>query len=200
MPDSLPLGPAFSKALGYATHLHGAHVRKGSGIPYVSHLLSVCALVLEDGGAETEAIAALLHDAAEDHGGEKRLDEIRREFGDDVADIVAHLSDSLAADPGEKAPWDERKREYLLRLTDVSDPAVLRVSCADKLHNARTLLADLDTEGAAVWTRFNAPPDKQLWYYDELAKIFEAKRVGRMAAELRRTIDDLAELHLRATS
>ncbi len=192
MSDSLPLGPVFSKALGYAAHLHGAHVRKGSGVPYVSHLLSVCALVLEDGGRETEAVAALLHDAAEDHGGARRVEEIRREFGDEVATIVEHLSDSLAEDSRAKAPWRERKEQYLARLATVDDVAVLRVSCADKLHNARSILADLDEAGAATWERFNAPPEEQLWYYGELARILGAKHPGPLSRHLARAVEDIA--------
>ena len=165
------LSDRFLEALAFALELHGAQVRKGTSIPYVSHLLSVCALVLEDGGTEDEAIAALLHDGPEDQGGQATLDEIRRRFGPDVAAMVDGLSDTLE-DP--KPPWPERKAAYLERLRGEPE-SVLRISLADKLHNLRSVATDLALIGDEVWSRFNADRDAQAWYYRELLAIFEAR-------------------------
>ena len=172
-PDPI-LGDRFSSAVATAVELHGEQARKGGArIPYLSHLLGVASLVLEDGGDEDEAIAALLHDAAEDAGGRETLEAIRGYFGERVALIVAGCSDAMPA-PGEaKAPWEERKAAYLAELRG-ADPAVLRVSLADKVHNGRSLLADLAAHGPAVWARFNAPPDRQAAYYGALLRIYEA--------------------------
>ena len=137
------LTPRFDDALLLATRHHGTQVRKGTGVPYVSHLLAVTALVLEAGGDESEAIGALLHDAVEDGGGPEMLASIRAEFGDDVAAIVEENSDS---DEQPKPPWRERKERYLAAIPSKSAPAVL-VSIADKLHNARSILLDYRTVG-----------------------------------------------------
>ncbi len=144
---------------------------RATSIPYVSHLLSVCALVLEDGGTEDEAIAALLHDGPEDQGGQATLDEIRRRFGPEVAAMVDGLSDTLEL---RKPPWPERKAAYLERLR--GEPAsVLRISLADKLHNLRSVATDLTLIGDEVWSRFNADRDAQAWYYRELLAVFEER-------------------------
>jgi (p)ppGpp synthase/HD superfamily hydrolase len=145
------LGKRFQKALKMACDLHQLDVRKGTDIPYVSHLLAVASLVLEDGGDEDEAIAALLHDAVEDHGGLRTLKLIRTEFGDWVAGIVKACSDSATADPKRKPPWCDRKKAYLLHLSQETRPEVLRVSAADKLHNARCILADYRRCGDSLW-------------------------------------------------
>ena len=166
-------------AFALAEELHRDQTRKSTGIPYVSHLLAVTALVLEDGGRDDEAIAALLHDAAEDAGGRETLEAIRGHFGDRVALIVAACSDSMPGTGETKEPWEERKAAYLEELAG-ADASVLRVSLADKLHNGRTLLTDLARDGAGVWERFNAPPDRQAWYYGELLRLFEA-RLGTSA-------------------
>lgn len=182
-----PFGPTFTRALGYAERVHAGDERKGTRIPYVAHLLAVAVLVVEEGGDETQAVAALLHDAAEDHGGEERLADIAREFGDDVARIVAALSDSLAPEGAEKAPWHMRKERYLAHLATEEDAAVLLVSNADKVHNARALLTDLRTHGDALWERFQTKRGAdQLWYYRELAEIFARVRAG---APLARELD-----------
>lgn len=140
----------------------------------MAHLFAVCSLVLEDAGTEDEAIAALLHDGPEDQGGVPVLDEIRLRFGGDVADVVEGLSDAMPS-PGEaKAPWRERKEEYLRHLDEAST-AVLRVSLADKLHNARSILVDLRADGEDVWERFNAPRPEQDWYYRALLATFERR-------------------------
>ncbi|ACK73893.1 metal dependent phosphohydrolase (plasmid) [Gloeothece citriformis PCC 7424] len=159
----------FQKALVYATQLHAQQVRKGSNVPYISHLLSVAALVLEDGGDEDEAIAGLLHDAIEDQGGEATRQEICRQFGDRVAEIVEGCTDS---DTIPKPPWRERKQAYIERFPRASS-SVRRVSLADKLHNARSLVADYYSQKQATWNKFKGGREGTLWYY---RSIIEAAR------------------------
>src|SRR5262245_22598747 len=162
------LADRFSDALVWAAALHARQRRKGTGIPYVSHLLSVCALVLEDGGDEDQAIAALLHDAVEDQGGRPVLDEIRARYGDRVAGIVEACTD---ADTVPKPPWRERKEWYVGHIREAT-PEARRVSCADKLHNARTILADYRAVRETVWQRFTAGREGTLWYYRALVTAF----------------------------
>ena len=138
------LSEAYQKAFNYAFTLHRSQKRKGSGIPYLTHLISVSSLVMENGGGETEAIAALLHDAAEDQGGEKTLQEIENLFGKKVASIVKECSDSLSSSPDEREEWKARKDKYLASLTHKSPEAIL-VTLADKLHNARSILLTIHT-------------------------------------------------------
>ena len=145
--------------------------------------------MLEAGGDEDEAIAALLHDAVEDQGGGATLAMIRRQFGAKVAHIVDACSDT---DEIPKPPWRARKERYIEHLA-AADPSVLRVSLADKLHNSRSILLDLRTHGAAVWERFNAPVEQQLWYYDALAEAFATHAPGPAADELRRTVDEITD-------
>jgi (p)ppGpp synthase/HD superfamily hydrolase len=161
----------FDKALVYAHEAHRDQIRKGTAIPYVSHLLAVAALVLEDGGDEDEAIAALLHDTVEDQGGTTRLEDVRSKFGARVAAIVDMCSDT-AEQP--KPSWRYRKELYLMHLRD-ADSSVLRVSAADKLHNLRCILADWKRIGDRLWERFSAKKEEQLWYYSELIKIFQMR-------------------------
>lgn len=184
------LSNRFESALIYALHLHAHQKRKGTGIPYISHLLAVAALVLEDGGSEDEAIAALLHDAIEDQGGEPTRQEIRRRFGDNVVEIVNGCTDT---DQVPKPPWLERKKRYLEHLHRAS-PEVLRVSAADKLHNARAVLSDFRRHGDAVWERFNGGRDGTLWYYRQLVPIFRAAGLGFLVEELDRTVSELERL------
>lgn len=181
----------FSRAAQYAIELHRTQTRKGTSIPYVTHLFAVCGLVLEDGGTEDEAIAALLHDGPEDQGGRPILDEIRARFGDPVAMIVAGLSDAMPA-PGEaNPPWRERKEAYLHHL-EAAPVGVLRVSLADKLHNSRSILVDLGIVGEAVWGRFNAARADEAWYYRRLLAIFSERLPGsRNLPELTRAIQEL---------
>lgn len=175
-PDPI-LGDRFTSAVATAVELHGGQSRKGGHVPYLTHLLAVASLVLEDGGDEDEAIAGLLHDAAEDAGGRETLESIRGYFGDRVALIVAACSDAMPS-PGEaKPPWEERKAAYLEELRS-AEPSVLRVSLADKLHNGRSLLEDLEAHGTEVWGRFNAPPDRQAAYYGKLLAAYEAGLPG----------------------
>ena len=195
--DTPLLSDAFDRALLLATAHHRRHLRKGTGIPYVSHVLSVSALTLEMGGTEPEAIAALLHDAVEDGGGPPMLARIEAEFGADVARIVAANSDS---DGDPKPPWDERKRAYIASIAH-KQPDELRVSLADKLHNARSILLDYRTQGENLWSRFQAgqgTPVRQ--YYRGLYDAFDARRdalgAGAQPAleELGRAIDEIDRL------
>lgn len=178
----------FDEAFAYASALHRTQVRKGSGIPYLSHLLSVAALVLEHGGDEDQAIAALLHDAAEDCGGEPTLREIEARFGPAVAAIVADCTDAWE-DP--KPEWRPRKQAYLAGLGK-KPAASLLVSLADKTHNARAILGDLRTQGDAVWDRFNGGREGTLWYYRALSDVFLAASPSPLADELARTVGALA--------
>ncbi len=190
-PDGVALTERFDRAVSLARSLHAGQRRKDTDIPYLAHLLAVAALVLEDGGEEDEAIAALLHDAVEDQGGAQALERVRQLFGDRVAAIVAACSDT---DETPKPPWRERKEAYLHHLETI-EASALRVSLADKLHNARAILFDLRAHGEALWQRFSTKSgDDQLWYYGELARAYEARSGGPMAAELGRTVDEIADL------
>ena len=188
---------ALRRALLLATEHHRRQLRKGTAIPYVSHLLGVASLVLEMGGDETEAIGALLHDAVEDGGGPPMLERIRMEFGDDVARIVDANSD---ADAEPKPPWLQRKQDYIAAIAHKA-PDELRVSLADKLHNARAILLDYRTHGEELWSRFRMGAGRAiLWYYRELYEAFDARRdaLGPSAIpaleELGRTIDEFDRL------
>lgn len=154
------LSRRFTDAVDYAAAVHGAQTRKGSDVPYVTHLLAAAAHVLEAGGDEDAAVAALLHDIAEDQGGRARLDDVRRRFGDDVAAVVAACSDTLEHP---KPDWHERKKSYLERIPEMP-PAALLVTWADKLHNARSIVADHRVLGDALWERFAASGPDMAWY------------------------------------
>jgi (p)ppGpp synthase/HD superfamily hydrolase len=177
----------FEQAFLYASHVHGGHKRKGTSIPYLSHLMGVASLVLEHGGTEDQAIAALLHDAAEDQGGQDRLDDIRARFGDAVADIVNDCTDSWE-EP--KPDWRERKEAYLKSLEFKPDASLL-VSLADKTHNARAIVTDLHLEGAKLWERFKRPASDTLWYYGELVDVFKRRRPSPLTTELRRAFGEM---------
>jgi len=195
--NDLYLTGKFTSAIEYARHLH-IERRKGSGIPYMAHLLGVAALVMGEAGHEpfpvTEdmVVAALLHDAVEDHGGTPRLNDIEANFGANVARMVAGLSDSFSEDSSHKESWLDRKQSYLDRLRD--EPADVRlISAADKLYNARAMLEDYRVIGPEVWKRFKRGRGDQLWYFDELVKVFRSfgdsrivEELGRVVAELRR--------------
>ncbi len=183
------LSDRFKDALVYAAQVHSGQTRKGGSVPYVSHLLAVCGLVLEHGGSEEEAIAALLHDAVEDQPKRTSLDDIAQRFGDEVARIVEGCSDTVTHP---KPPWRKRKERYLRHL-ESADEAILRVSCADKLHNVRTMLTDLRRNGDEFWNRFNAGRKEQLWYYRSLAEVFTRRLPGALSSELQRGVDDLVE-------
>jgi len=174
----------FDRALLYATHVHGGQVRKGTGTPYVAHLMAVAATVLEYGGDEDLAIAGLLHDVVEDQGGRARLNDVRNRFGARVARVVEACSDSLAEGGGPKPPWKARKERYIAHLGH-ADEDVLRVSLADKVHNARAILRDArkDGTGRAIFDRFSQPRDETLWYYQTLAATFRARLPGHQLAD-----------------
>jgi (p)ppGpp synthase/HD superfamily hydrolase len=184
----------FDRALLYATHVHGGQVRKGTNTPYVAHLLAVAATVLEYGGDEDLAIAALLHDSVEDQGGRARLDDVRNRFGKRVARIVEACSDSLAntAKGERKAPWRERKEAYVADLWKAGKD-ILSVSLADKVHNARAILRDLRKPdvGEKVWARFNVPKKQTLWYYRSLADTFCERLSNQLSKELREIVEVL---------
>lgn len=195
----MPLGPNFERALSYALHAHDGHLRKGSDAPYFSHLMAVSATVLENGGNETEAIAALLHDAVEDQGGRPRLEDIRKHFGDDVARIVEACSDSLDTDAdGQKEDWLMRKRRYLATLAHKT-PSMLAVTTADKLHNARAIWRDAQALGPDLWKRFGKPTEQSIAYYTALCHILgkvhatpATAELGEVVARLESLIEDRA--------
>lgn len=186
--------PAYSDryvaALGDAAARHRTQRRKGSGVPYVAHLLAVGALVWEDGGDEEEAIAALLHDAVEDTGGRPVLDEIGDAYGERVAHLVAACTDAWSQP---KPPWRERKEAHLAGLRDEPDPGALRVFAADKVHNATAIVADAAEVGARVWDRFTADRDETLWYYRAAHELLAARLpASRLTARLGELLDELA--------
>jgi (p)ppGpp synthase/HD superfamily hydrolase len=177
----------FRDALVYAHRLHARQRRKGSGIPYISHLLGVCSLVLEYGGDEDEAIAALLHDAVEDQGGAPILVEIRRRFGEKVAAIVSGCSDS---DTIPKPPWRERKERYIAHLPEAA-PEVRLVSMADKLHNARAVLMDYRLQGEELWGNFKGGREGTLWYYRAVLDAYRSVDDSSLLAELERAVVEM---------
>jgi len=166
--------PRFLDALTYAVKLHGADVRKGTTIPYIAHLLSVCSLVLVDGGSEDEAVAALLHDTLEDHPEEASREVLSQRFGHDVLAIVEACTDTpVDYKGGPKPPWRDRKTAYLEHM-GVASRSAMRVSLADKLDNARSILADYRQIGDKLWSRFNAGKEDQLWFYRSLVTALRA--------------------------
>lgn len=184
------LGRRFHDAMVFAAKKHAHQTRKKTAIPYIAHLLSVAALVLEAGGDEDLAIAALLHDVVEDCGGKPMLKEVRRRFGRRVAHIVADCSDS-ADYP--KPPWRRRKEAYLKHLR-TADADVRLVSAADKLHNARAILADYRRSGERVWERFAGKREGTLWYYRALDKEFRRKKSNALTSELTTVIGEIERM------
>jgi (p)ppGpp synthase/HD superfamily hydrolase len=172
----------FDDAFKYAHGLHLSQTRKGTPIPYISHLMTVSAIVIEHGGDEDQAIAALLHDAAEDQGGADTLAEIKRRFGDVVAEIVSDCTDSWT-EP--KPEWRPRKEAYLAKLPNKPNRSLL-VSLADKTHNAEAILFDFRAIGNELWSRFSGGAEGTRWYYRELADIFSKATPGRLADRLSR--------------
>lgn len=177
----------FDDALVFARRLHAQQVRKGGRIPYIAHLLSVTAIVLENGGNENEAIAALLHDAIEDQGGEATRREIQRRFGTAVITIVDGCTDT---DTTPKPPWQARKAAYIAHLRTAS-PSVLLVSAADKLHNLRSLREDYALVGEQLWQRFNAGKEGTLWYYRSLVEVYNEQYPTPLTMEVTRTFNEL---------
>ncbi len=193
----------FVDALGYAARVHAGQHNPGDGQPYIAHLLRVAGLVIEDGGSENEAIAALLHDAAEDQGGLDRLSEIRQRYGEEVARVVNECTDTYLE---QKPPWRARKERYVAHLAD-SSSAALRVSLADKLDNARTALRDYRVQGEELWSRSGRRGEDVCWYYAALAERFAdlqagplSDELGRVATELRRLVGDSRRAAIRCAT
>lgn len=186
------LGPRFDQALALASHLHRNQIRKGTTVPYLSHLLAVAALVIESGGDEDEAIAALLHDALEDCADQISATGLEKQFGERVRRLVEACTDTPPGfGGGKKPPWRERKVGYMTRLQRGQIP--WRVSLADKLHNARCILRDHRAVGEAVWDRFSAAKEETLWYYSSLVEAYKAAGAeGHMIDELERVVGVLA--------
>lgn len=183
----MKLSTHFEEALVFATQLHAGQTRKGTTIPYISHLLAVTAIVLEHGGNEDEAIAALLHDSIEDQGGASTREELRRRFGDRVVEIVDGCTDT---DVMPKPPWRERKEAYISHISMASAPVRL-VSAADKLHNARAVLEDYRIVGEALWKRFNGGKEGTLWYYRAAVDALRKAGMSPLIEELDRVVSEI---------
>lgn len=188
--DDQALSPRLGEAFAYAARLHAGQVRKKTQVPVISHLMAVTALVLENGGDETEAIAALLHDGPEDRGGQPILDDIRSRFGERVAAIVAGCSDTLESP---KPAWRPRKQRYLAHLPEASESTLL-VSLADKVHNVRSLVTEFQRVGDELWNRFSASREESLWYYHSLLEIFRQHTPAKGVFLVRQLESALAEL------
>lgn len=180
----------FERALVFAAHLHRDQRRKGSGVPYVSHLLAVCELTLEYGGDEDDAIAALLHDAIEDQGGPAARAEILLEFGERVTEIVDGCTDT---DQTPKPRWRARKEAYIAHV-EVASPSVRLVSACDKLHNARSLVKDYRVFGEELWGRFTGGREGTLWYYRAMINALRANGSSEVVEELDRVVTELERL------
>ncbi|MEO1428355.1 MAG: HD domain-containing protein [Cyanobacteria bacterium J06633_8] len=177
----------FEQALIYATQLHANQTRKVDKIPYISHLMSVSALILEAGGSEDEAIAGLLHDAIEDQGGKATREQIRDKFGEQIVEIIDGCTES---DITPKPPWKERKIQYIENIRNGSDSVKL-VSLADKLHNARSLLIGYRNKGDKLWDYFSGSKEDKLWFYRELLVIYQQSYDNFMTVELERILREL---------
>lgn len=184
------LSPKFTEALVYAAQLHATQIRKGCGVPYIAHLLGVASIALEYGANESEAIAALLHDAIEDQGGAKIRDEIQHHFGETVAEIVEGCTDT---DISPKPPWRERKQAYIAHIPHTS-PSVRLVSAADKLYNAQSILKDYRQLGEDLWQRFTGKKEGTLWYYRSLVNAFRQVESTPLVEELDRVVSELEQL------
>lgn len=190
MPKTTRLGPRFLRAFVFAAEKHKRQTRKASSIPYVAHLMGVASLVLEAGGDEDLAIAALLHDVVEDCGGVPMLKEVRRRFGARVAKVVDGCTDAYT-DP--KPPWRERKQSYIARLRNEDEETRL-VSAADKLNNVRSIVSDYRAIGESIWSRFNGGREGTLWYYRSLRDEFLRDRPNRITRDLARAVSELESL------
>jgi (p)ppGpp synthase/HD superfamily hydrolase len=184
-----PLGLRLQRAFRYAAKWHAGQSRKATAVPYLSHLMAVASLVLEAGGDEDMAIAALLHDVVEDCGGMPRLREVRKMFGARVAKIVEGCTDTFV-EP--KPDWIERKRGYIEEVKHADDDTRL-VSASDKLHNVRTILTDYRKDGDAIWVRFKGKKEGTLWYYRTLSDDF-ARKPNRITRELEIAVRELERL------
>jgi len=187
---SSPLTSRFETALGFAFQLHKNQYRKGSNIPYISHLLAVTAIVIENGGSENQAIAALLHDAVEDQGGYDTLHKIEDLFGSEVAEIVEGCTDAFT-DP--KPEWKGRKMAFLKKLKQSPD-SILLVSLADKVHNAHSLLRDLQLKEKNVWEKFKGGKEGTLWYYQSLVEILNTSSYPYLTSEFSHVVIKIVQL------
>jgi (p)ppGpp synthase/HD superfamily hydrolase len=185
-----PLGTRFDEAMVLASTLHRDQLRKASGVPYVAHLLAVTSLVLEEGGSEDMAIAALLHDAAEDQGGEATLAGIRAAFGADVARWVQQASDTFVRP---KPDWEQRKRHHLAAIP-MADREARIIMLADKVHNARSILADHMRIGSEMWERFSVPRERTVWYYETLLEVFDRELSPTLYDGLTECVRQMKEL------
>ena len=183
----LKLGARLQRAFRYAAEKHAGQTRKQTAVPYLSHLMAVSSLVLEAGGDEDMAIAALLHDVVEDCGGMPRLREIRKQFGSRVAKIVEGCTDSYVIP---KPEWLQRKKDYLRELKH-ADAETRLVSASDKLHNVRTILADYRVQGEDVWKRFTGKREGTLWYYRALSDEYQRRNPNRITGELEIAVAEL---------
>jgi (p)ppGpp synthase/HD superfamily hydrolase len=187
--SAIKLGPRFLQAFVFAAEQHKGQMRKASTIPYIAHLMGVASLVLEAGGDEDLAIAALLHDVVEDCGGAPMLKEVRRKFGKRVAKVVDGCTDTdTGTDP--KPPWRERKENYIQRLKK-ADADTLLVSAADKLNNVRSILSDYRAIGESIWSRFNGGREGTLWYYRTLRDQFLRHPRNRITRDLELAVNEL---------
>ncbi len=186
----IKLGPRFLRAFEFAAEKHSSQVRKASTIPYIAHLMGVASLVLEAGGDEDLAIAALLHDVVEDCGGVPMLKEVRRRFGARVAKVVDGCTD---ADTYPKPPWRERKETYIRHLRS-ADADTRLVSAADKLNNIRSILSDYRAVGESVWSRFNGGREGTLWYYRTLRDVFLLRKPNRITRDFDLAVKELESL------
>ena len=196
MPDNIsPLSDRMYSALQLAFPLHGRDSRKSSQVPMIAHMFSVCALVLQDGGTEDEGIAALLHDALEDKPEQINRKEIENRFGKKVLEIVEVSTDTPKDyHGGPKPPWRTRKEAYLEHIRQ-TDPGLLRVTVADKIDNARAILADYHHIGSKVWDKFNAPQADQLWYYNAAMEAYQSVGFsGFLLDELRSLVEQMNKL------
>jgi GTP pyrophosphokinase len=193
---AIKLGPRFLRAFQFAADKHAGQTRKASTIPYMAHLMGVASLVLEAGGDEDLAIAALLHDVVEDCGGAPMLHEVRRRFGKRVASVVEGCTD---ADHYPKPPWRERKEGYIRRLRS-ADADTRLVSAADKLNNARSILTDYREIGQSVWARFQGGRDGTLWYYRALCDQFLRRKPNRLTREFALAVRELEAVEKRESN
>jgi (p)ppGpp synthase/HD superfamily hydrolase len=188
-----PLSPRLTDAFDAARQWHDGQARKGTAVPYLSHPLAVASLVLDSGGDEEEAIAALLHDAVEDT--EATVSEIRDRFGERVSAIVAFCTDTDSRPGQEKPAWRPRKEAHLAEVSSYVDgefdAGALRVLLADKALNARSMLDDYRTMGERSWDRFNASPDEQVWYYESLLALVAGRAPRSLEDRLRATLVEL---------
>ena len=190
------LGPRFHRAFLFAAEKHAGQTRKASTIPYIAHLIGVASLVLEAGGDEDLAIAALLHDVVEDCGGTPMLEQVRRRFGARVAKVVDGCTDAYTIP---KPPWRERKESYISHLK-TADPDTRLVSAADKLNNVRSILSDYRQIGEAIWPRFNGGREGTLWYYRTLCDEFLRDERNRITRDFELAVNELESITKSASS